>query len=99
LIAIECHQNGRARCQSLHVTRDTRYFYQILLAKRLLKAQKETGKKILGDVAECDSQHQSNQARPAKHRQRELGKPGNTQHKVQAGKHHEHAAGSGHYFP
>lgn len=62
LIAIECHQNSRARGQPLNVSRDVGYFYQIALTKRLLQAQKETGEKVLGDVAECNAQHQTNQA-------------------------------------
>jgi len=81
-IAVECHQNGGARGQPLNVTRDAFCIYRVALTKRLLQAQKETGEKILGDVAECDARHHTNQACAAHHRERELREPGDTKHKV-----------------
>lgn len=98
LFPFHFHQNRRAGGQPLNVTRDVRDFYQIALAKRLLKAQKETGEKILGDVAECDAQHQTDQACAAHYRKRELRKPGDAEHKVQAGEHYKRSAGPRHYF-
>ncbi|GGC76689.1 hypothetical protein GCM10011362_26630 [Marinobacter halophilus] len=68
------------------------------LTKRLLQAQKETGEKILSDVAEGDAQHQTNQACTAHQRERELRKPRNAQHKVKANKHYQYSACPGRYF-
>lgn len=46
MVAVQCHQDCRARGQPLDVTRDACHLDQIALAKRLLQTEKQAGKEI-----------------------------------------------------